>query len=68
MVNLNRRFPLCFYFLFLIEEEHVYGYLLPEAIKFCRVLASHGSTLAFNLIDRYGLNKRLRNHLVAAVK
>ena len=50
------------------EEGHVYGYLLPEALKFCRVLASHGSTLTFNLIDRYGLNKRLRNHLVAAVK
>ncbi|CAF3655986.1 unnamed protein product [Adineta steineri] len=49
------------------EEGHVYEHLLPEALKFCRVLASHGSTLAFNLIDRYELNKRLRNHLVTAV-
>ncbi|CAF3346867.1 unnamed protein product [Rotaria sp. Silwood1] len=49
------------------EEGHVYEHLLPEALKFCRILANHGSTLAFNLINRYGLNERLRNHLVAAV-
>ncbi|CAF2858976.1 unnamed protein product [Rotaria sp. Silwood2] len=49
------------------EEGHVYEHSLQEALKFCRILASHGSTLAFNLINRYGLNERLRNHLVAAV-
>jgi hypothetical protein len=53
---------------FHIEEEHVYGHLLPEALKFCRILASHGSSLSYNLIDRYELNKRLTNHLVSAVK
>ncbi len=46
----------------------MYEHLLPEALKFLRVLANHGSSLAFNLINRYGLNKHLRNHLVAAVK
>lgn len=51
-----------------IEVGRVYGHLIPEAMKFCRVLASQGSTLAFNLINRYGLDQRLRNHLVAAVK
>lgn len=46
----------------------MYGYLLPEALKFIRVLANHGSSLAFNLIDRYGLEKRLTNHLVVAMQ
>ena len=51
-----------------VDEEQIYGQLLPEALKLCRVLASHGSSLAFNLIQRYGLDRRLRNHLVAVVK
>ncbi|CAF1214756.1 unnamed protein product [Rotaria magnacalcarata] len=49
------------------EEGHIYEHLLPEALKFCRILASHGSTLAYNLINRYELHQRLTNHLVAAV-
>ncbi|CAF0756663.1 unnamed protein product [Adineta ricciae] len=49
------------------DEGHVYGHLLPEALKFCRVLANHGSTLTYNLIHRYELHKRLGNHLVAAM-
>ena len=51
-----------------LDEGHVYGHLLPEALKFCRVLANHGSTLTYNLIHRYELHKRLGNHLVAAMK
>jgi hypothetical protein len=51
-----------------IDDEHLYGQLFPEALKLCRVLASHGSSLASNLIHRYELYHRLRNHLLAAVK
>ncbi|UJR33978.1 hypothetical protein I4U23_021394 [Adineta vaga] len=49
------------------NEDQLYEHLLPEALKFCRVLANHGSTLSFNLIHRYQLNTRLRNHLVSLV-
>ncbi len=65
MVNLNRN---SLFLTFHIEEGHVYEHLHPEALKFLRVLANHGSSLSFNLINRYGLNQRLRNHLVTAVK
>ena len=52
----------------LVDEDHIYGQLFPEALKLCRILASHGSALASNLIHRYELQNRLRNHLVATVK
>jgi len=49
------------------DDGILYGQLLPEALKLCRVLASHGTNLAASLIERYEFQNRLRNHLVAAV-
>lgn len=52
----------------ILDDGILYGQLLPEALKLCRILASHGTNLAASLIERYELQNRLRNHLVAAVK